>query len=59
LTVLARSYKAYGYRLWVSEDESESVVIHAENVHAALKEFNPDYDGKKFISAGVIRITVA
>ena len=49
----------YAYRLWISEDESESVVIRAENVHAALKEFNPDYDGKKFISAGVIRITVA
>ena len=49
----------YKYRLWISEDESESVVIQAENVHVALKEFNPDYDGKKFITAGVIKITVA
>ena len=50
---------SYGYRLWISNLESESVVIRAENVHAALKEFDPDYDGKKFISAGVVRITVA
>ena len=50
---------SYGYRLWTSENESESVVIRAENVHAALKEFNPEYDGIKFISAGVVRITVS
>ena len=51
--------KEYGYRLWISEDESESVVVQATDIHAALKEFNSDYDGKKFISAGVVRITVA
>ena len=51
--------KTYGYKLWISEDESESVVIQATDIHAALKEFNSDYDGKKFISAGVVRITVA
>ena len=51
--------KKWEYKLWISEKELESVVIQAENVHAALKEFNTDYDGKKFISAGIVRVTVA
>jgi len=51
--------KKWGYKLWISEKESKSVVIHAENVHAVLKEFNTEHNGKKFISAGIVRVTVA